>query len=422
MKVLNVIFHGFHTPEDVLMGRLAYQRGVASFEFSNEFLSRGIEVSPVSLPLQSGLVQGEHGALDGLHGLFHDSLPDGWGLLLMNRALQSRGLDPSMISPVDRLAFVGSRGIGALSYLPDEGIPSDLSTESEFNLAKAGSEATQIFEGTLEDVIDYHTIHGTPSGGARPKLLIGIDGDGNAIAGSEDLPQGYDHWIVKFPTGTTPDKKAEGTLEHIFAQMATASGINMAESQLIPADNGNAYFATKRFDRTRNNIRNHVHSVAGLLNTSFRVPNYDYADLTKLTLHLTKSIAEQREIVSRMLFNVVSGNRDDHTKNFAFMMKPNGEWINTPAYDVTFNEGIAGEHNMTILGKGKGITLEDLLAIGQHASLSKVDVLDILEQVRCGTLLFTELAKDSDIPASMKKQVVTYINKKFDSFTAHANN
>jgi serine/threonine-protein kinase HipA len=417
MKVLNVLFHGFHESAPVAMGRLAYRRGVAAFEYSNEFLSRAIEVSPIRLHLQAGLVQCERGVLNGLHGLFNDSLPDGWGLLLMDRAFQSRGIDPSTVSPIDRLAFVGSRGMGALSYEPDEGVHNAPAVESQFDLAKAGAEATQIFEGTLEEVIDYHTIHGTPSGGARPKLLIGIDSDGFAIAGSEDLPTGYEHWIVKFPTGSTPDKKAEGAMEYVFAKMAKASGIEMAEPRLIPADDSNAYFASKRFDRIGQNERNHIHSVAGLLNTNFRDPNYDYIQLIKLTLHVTKSVAEQREVFLRMLFNVISGNRDDHTKNFAFMMSPDGEWRNTPAFDVTFNEGIAGEHNMTISGKGKGIDLEDVLKVGAHASLTEKGVLTLVEQVRHGTSLWGDMAKGHGVPKTKIDQIETYINKQSTAFS-----
>ncbi len=417
MKVLNVLFHGFHTSEPITMGRVAYERGIGFFEFSPDFLSRSVEVSPFTMPLQAGLIHGKREALDGLHGVLHDSLPDGWGLLLMDRALQSRGIDTSTISPVDRLAFVGSRGMGALSYHPDEGLAAEMATTQAFDLSKAGSEATQIYEGSLDEVIDYHTIHGTTSGGARPKLLVGIDDRGNAIAGSEDLPSGYEHWIVKFPTGSTPDKKAEGAMEYIYAQMTNASGIDMAESQLIPAVDGNAYFATKRFDREANNMRNHVHSVAGLLSANFREPNYDYLKLVKLTLQLTRSVAAQREIFQRMLFNVVSGNRDDHTKNFAFMMKPNGEWRNTPAYDVTFNQGIAGEHNMTIAGKGKDVTLDDLLAVGEHASLKRADILSQLDQVRQGTSQFLELAKDYGLPGPLSKQISTYISKQIDSIS-----
>ncbi|WP_008294869.1 type II toxin-antitoxin system HipA family toxin [Congregibacter litoralis] len=417
MKVLSVFFHGFHSDEPAPMGRIAYQRGMASFEFRPEFLLRNIEVSPFTLPLRKGLINAERGLLEGLHGLFHDSLPDGWGLLLMDRALQSQGIDTSTLSPIDRLALIGSRGMGAISYEPDEGASKTGTTVRDFDLTKAGSEATRIYEGSLDEVIDYHTIHGTPSGGARPKLLVGISQQGNAIAGSEDLPPGYEHWIVKFPTGATPDKKAEGAMEYIYAQMAKASEINMAECQLIPADDGNAYFATKRFDRDVNNRRNHVHSVAGLLNATFREPNYDYVKLTKLTLELTKSVAEQRELFKRMLFNIVSGNRDDHTKNFAFMMKPEGAWVNSPAYDITFNQGIAGEHNMTIAGKGKDVTLDDLLAVGRHASLRKTDILSLLDQVRQGTAQFAELAKDYDLPNTIQKQISTYMCKRVDSLS-----
>jgi len=417
MKVLSVFFCGFHSAEPIPMGRIAYQRGIAYFEFSPEFLAHNVEVSPFTLPLRAGLIHGERGVLDGLHGVFHDSLPDGWGLLLMDRALQAQGLDTSSLSPVDRLAFIGSRGMGALAYEPNEGGVATEGTSQDFSLAKAGSEATQIYEGSLDAVIDYHTIHGTPSGGARPKLLVGIDQQGRAIAGSGDLPPGYEYWIVKFPTGSTPDKKAEGAMEYVYAQMAKKSGIDMAQSRLIRTADGDAYFATKRFDRGANNTRIHVHSVAGLLNSNFREPNYDYVKLVKLTLKLTKSVAEQREIYQRMLFNVVSGNRDDHTKNFAFMMKPNGDWTNTPAYDITFNQGIAGEHNMTVAGKGKNVTLDDLLAVGRHASLNRKNIFSLLDQVRHGVSSFSELAKDYGLPNAFSQKISTYMARQLDVLT-----
>ena len=417
MKVLHVFFHGLHTPEPLIMGRLAYRHGVAAFEFSPDFLSRNIHVSPFRLPLQTGLIEGERGNLDGLHGLFHDSLPDGWGLLLMDRGLRARGIDPSKLSPVDRVAFIGSRGMGALSYQPDEGLKTAMTSTHDIDLAKAGSEATKIYEGSLDEGSDYHTIHGTPSGGARPKLLVGIDANGNAIAGSEDLPPDYNHWIVKFPTGTTPEQKAEGAMEDVYAQMARASGIDMAESQLIHTVDGSAYFATKRFDRVANNIRNHVHSVAGLLNNNFRFPSLDYVELIKLPLKLTKSVAAQREMFHRMLFNVVTGNMDDHTKNFAFMMMPDAEWTTTPAYDVTFNPGMGGEHNMTIAGRGKNVTLDDLLAVGEHASLNKAGVLSLLDRVREGTASFPELSKDYGLPRGLSKQISIYITNQLDNLT-----
>ena len=140
----------------------------------------------------------------------------------------------------------------------------------------------------------------------------------------------------------------------------------MAETRLIPGNKGNAYFVTRRFDRRSGNRRRHVHSVAGLVHSDFRMPDFDYVELLKLSDWLTRSHAEKTELFRRMVFNIVGGNRDDHTKNFAFEMKPVGEWVNTPAYDLTYNPGLAGHHSMTIQGKGRDFVRDDPAEAGPH--------------------------------------------------------
>ena len=417
MKLLNVLYHGFGGDKLVRMGRLAWHDQLAWFEFSAEFLQHNINPSPFSLELTTILQKAPLEPFNGLHGLFSDSLPDGWGLYLMDKAFRQTGRDPAMVTPLDRLAFVGRRAMGAISYEPDEMENAEQRKYSELDLDTVGNEATRLYQGELQEVLEHHAVNGTPSAGARPKILIGLSGD-TAIEGAGDLPPGYSHWLVKFPTGRTPDKKSEGTIEHIFAIMARHAGINMAETRLTQARDGNAYFSTRRFDRAAGNHRRHVHSVAGLLNANFRTANFEYRELIKLCGMLTHSHSEKVELFRRMIFNIVTGNRDDHTKNFAFMLSDKIEWRNTPAYDVTWNQGIMGEHSMSVNGKGKDIRLEDILAIAGSASISRQDAGSVIEAVMEAVSGWNNLALQYDVPSEQRQDIHQYMSRQERTLSA----
>ena len=410
MKLLNVLYHGFGGEQPVRMGRLAWHDQLAWFEFSAEFLQHNINPSPFSLTLATTLQKGPREPFDGLHGLFSDSLPDGWGLYLMDKALRQAGRDPSMVTPLDRLAFVGRRAMGAISYQPERVENAEQPAAEELDIDTAGNEATRLYQGELQEVLSYHAVNGTPSAGARPKILLGLSGN-TAIEGAGDLPPGYSHWLAKFPTGQTPDKKSEGTIEHIYAAMARAAGINMAETRLAQARDGNAYFLTRRFDRAAGNHRRHVHSVAGLLNADFRTADFEYRELIKLCGMLTHSHSETLELFRRMVFNIVTGNRDDHTKNFAFILSGKNEWRNTPAYDVTWNRGITGEHSMSVNGKGKDIRLDDILAIAGSASISRQDASSVIEAVMEAVSGWNDLALQYDVPSEQRRDIYQYLSR-----------
>ena len=410
MNPLNVLYHGFGGDKPVRMGRLAWHDGHAWFEFSAEFLQRDINPSPLSLDLTTTLQKAPPAPFNGLHGLFSDSLPDGWGLYLMDKAFRQTGRDPAMVTPVDRLAYVGSLAMGAISYEPEEREIAERDRSKALDIDTVGDEATGLYQGELSEVLEHHAVNGTPSGGARPKILIGISGD-TAIEGAGDLPSGYSHWLVKFPTGRTPDKKSEGTIEYIYALMARQAGIIMSETRLSSARDGNAYFMTRRFDRTSGNRRFHVHSVAGMLNTDFRIANFDYRELIKLCGMLARSHTEKVELLRRMVFNVVTGNRDDHTKNFAFMLTDKNEWGNTPAYDVTWSQGMVGEHTMSINGKGKDIRLDDILDIAREASISRQDVNRVVEHVTEAVSAWNALALQYDMPSEQRQDILQYISR-----------
>lgn len=410
MNVLQVLFHGFDSDNPVPAGRLAYRHQRAYFEYAPEFLQYGVNLSPFQLHRTMSLQAAPQTPFNGLHGVFDDSLPDGWGLYLMDKVFRQNRKDPATVTPLERLAYVGTRALGALSYRPDEGAWLETVPDAELDLGIVGSEATNLYQGSVCDVLEHHAVHGTPSGGARPKILIGLDGD-TAITGAGDLPAGYVHWLAKFPTGHTPDRKAEGTIEYVYAELARRAGINMAPAKLIPGNNGNAYFLSQRFDREPGNRRRHVHSVAGLMHADFRAPDFEYGELLKLCGILTKSHAEKTELFRRMIFNVMGGNRDDHTRNFSFMLTDKGEWINTPAYDITYNTGMAGEHSMTLNGKGKNISLEDILSVARIASLTRKAALQVVEEVASALSDWKQLAGRYEIPAEQVNDVQRHITK-----------
>ena len=413
MNELRVYFHGLGSSDPMLLGRLGYGRrdNYTHFELDPRFLRLGINLSPVRLKHETGLQAAPLEPFDGLHGLFADSLPDGWGLMLMDRAFSQRGMNRDAITQLHRLAFVGSRAMGALSYVPDTeaGKP----TASDFlDLPRIGLEATQQYRGEAVEVLDELVHNASPSGGARPKILIGLSDTGNSIIpGAEDVPEGFSHWIAKFPTGDTPDARSAGAIEHLYAKMAREAGIRMAETRLVPGRKDHAYFLTRRFDRLPDNRRLHVHSVAGLVHADFRIPNFDYLGLLKLSDMLTKSHAEKTELFRRMVFNVVTGNRDDHTKNFAFVMHPNGRWAASPAYDLTYNPGVRGYHSMTILGEGRDFKREDFLELAHRVSIPRPSAMRIMQEVADAVSLWTSEARHYPIPGEQAAEIQMHIQR-----------
>ena len=326
--------------------------------------------------------RGRWSPLRGLHGLFADSLPDGWGRLLMDRTFRQRGLDPDAITPLHRLAFVGFARHGGRCRTFRTPKPAIRPKPVFLDLPATGIEATKQYEGAATEVLEEFARHAAPSGGARPKILIGIQDAGESIlAGAENLPDGYSHWLAKFPTSDAPDARSSGAIEYLYSRMARDAGIRMADTRLVPGRNNHAYFLTRRFDRLPGNRRRHVHSVAGLVHANFRMPDFDYLQLLKLSDLLTRSHAEKTELFRRMAFNIVSGNRDDHTRNFAFLMEPGGEWTATPAYDLSYNRGLRGHHSMTIQGKGRDFTRPDILDLAYKASIPRRSALLIIQQV-----------------------------------------
>ena len=350
---------------DILLGTLAKTPDrVVAFEYDSDWLNNGFSISPFSLPLIKKVFIPKYDPFSGLFGVFNDSLPDGWGRLLVDRLFLKNKINPNEIDNLNRLAVVQESGMGALTYKPEHKFESENNISDYDILAQ---ECSKILESQNSENLDELFKLGGSSGGARPKILTSID--------NED-------WIIKFPSSSDP--KNIGEKEYQYSLCAKDCGINMTETRLFPSKICSGYFGIKRFDR-KNSKKVHMVSVSGLLETSHRIPNLDYNTLMKLTLELTRNYGDIEQLFRLMCFNVFAHNRDDHSKNFSFLFDDiKKEWHLSPAYDLTYSFSFNGEYATTINGEGKSPTLDDILSVAKNIGLkekfAKYIALDIQEK------------------------------------------
>lgn len=358
------------------VGRLALKERQILFEYAPDFLKTGIELSPFKLPLKSGLLICHDSLFDGVFGVFNDSLPDGWGRLLLDRKLMALGLNPGELSPLDRLRYVGSQGMGALIYEPEIELEGPCPHE---NWDEIEDEVLQ-FQNNNDDrfVDDLLALNGS-SAGARPKILVQIDGQ---------------DWLIKFRSSLDP--KDIGAIEHAYHLMAKEAGLNVPKARLFESKRGPGYFGSKRFDRV-DGQRFHMHTVSGLLHVDHRIPTLDYETIMKATLWLTKDMLECEKQFRLAVFNVLSNNRDDHAKNFSFLMNSAGEWKVSPAYDLTFSFGPAGEHCTTVVGEGKSPGIDHLLKLAEISGLKTKTAIGIIDNVQSAVSKWAHFAQESGV-------------------------
>ena len=337
---------------DQLVGTLAKTPDrLVAFEYDSNWIANGFSISPYSLPLEKKVFIPKYEPFDGLFGVFNDSLPDGWGRLLVDRLLLKNKINPSEIDSINRLAVVQESGMGALTYKPEHKFES---SEQESDYDKLAHECSKILESQDTSNLEELFKLGGSSGGARPKILTKINGE---------------DWIIKFPS--SQDSKNIGEQEYKYSLVAKECGIKMTETRLYQSKICSGYFGVKRFDR-ENGKKVHMVSVSGLLETSHRLPNLDYNILMKLTLELTKNYQDIEQLYRLMCFNVFAHNRDDHSKNFSFLYDENKkEWHLSPAYDLTYSSSFNGEHATTINGEGKNPSLEDILAVAKNIGIKE---------------------------------------------------
>lgn len=403
---INVAIH-FNTNQSPLpVGQLTQQQRTIYFEYDKSFVERGLEISPLHCPLRQGVQQFDRTLFDGLPGVFNDSLPDGWGRLLLDRQARTHNLAPEQLTPLDRLAHVGQSGMGALLYQPSY----EHTTENHpLNLDKLATEAKSVLAGHASDVLDELIALNGSSAGARPKAMIHVSKDLQTILHQTNTqPDDFTAWIVKFPN--IQDGEDAGAIEYVYSVMAKQAGITMPDTHLFPAKSNPGYFAAERFDQHLNQ-RLHLHSVCGLLHTDFRIPTLDYTDLLTLTTLLTKQPTHSENMFRLAVFNVLAHNRDDHAKNFSFSMQANGQWQLSPAYDLTFSFGPGGEHSTTVKGQGKDITIDQLIQLGVSAQLNSNTIKTIIEQTQQALAQWPLLAKQHGV----SQDNIDFIEKKHNT-------
>ena len=388
----------FQPTEEILVGRLALRHKAAFFEYAPSFITRGLAISPLMLPVQHGLKKSDPNLFEGLFGVFNDSLPDGWGRLLLDRKLRSSGINPHSYSPLDRLCAVGQHAIGALTYQPsyNDTVP----CADHLELAQLAQDVSLIQEQDVffEQILK---LNGS-SAGARPKALIGLHPEtGAIISGVGEIPDEFEHWIVKF--SHRYDDQQAGLIEYAYAEMAQLAGVTLPAVQLLQ----DRYFAIQRFDRD-NHQRHHIISACGLLHADFRLPCLDYKDLVRACFVLTKAVKEVEKLYRLAVFNVLAHNRDDHSKNFSFVMDQQGTWRFSPAYDLTFSYGPGGEQSTLLMGESKQFTQQHLLDLAQIADIKNAKALEIIEQTTQALSQWSNMASNLGISRSTVQEIAKY--------------
>ncbi len=340
----------------ITVGRLVLSReNLAVFEYDTDWLNSGFSISPIHLPLTSESFIAKRNPFNGLFGVFNDSLPDGWGNLLLDRLLKEKGINPLELSVLDRLSIVGKNGMGALSYEPES---MKLDSSVDFDLDFFDAETMKILQSQDSEAVETLYKDNGSSGGARPKVLIKHENE---------------EWMVKFRSSFDPENIGE--IEYNCSLAAKRAGIEMPETKLFEGK----YFGVKLFDRNENN-RIHVHTASGLLYANHRLPALDYDDLLKLTRYITSDLTEVGKMFRLMIFNIVIGNKDDHAKNFSFILKDD-KWKLSPAYDLTPNFGFNGNHSTTILGKGNPED-KDIFELAKRHGFEKKNISLLIEEFR----------------------------------------
>jgi serine/threonine-protein kinase HipA len=409
---LRVMYCGFG--ERWQLGTLAESDYQVLFEYSDEARARDLPVSPLRAPLSAPGPFSSRISRAALPGLVADSLPDGWGMLLMDRAFRAAGKDVSQVSLLDRLAVVGSAGMGALAFEPEERLDaSNLDTVSLLQLAQDtqrilsddGDANEQRGRAQLERLL---RLGGSPQG-ARPKAVLRWDrvSDTYSATGDAALDCEGEPWLIKFPARLElPEVCA---MEEAYARLARAGGMDMPESRLIRLNKKHSAFGVRRFDRLQGDTQSaaeehrvHILSASGLLDADHRLPSLDYETLMLATTKLTGDYRETLKVFDRCVFNVLTHNRDDHAKNIAWRMDARGRWTLAPAFDLTFSFGPGGEHSTSIAGAGRLPSRADLRraarggGIRAHDAEARIDhwidalqprphIFDDLE-IRSGTL------------------------------------
>ena len=398
-------------------------KGISTFQY-NSTIMNALEPSPILMPTAGRIYETDRDHLNfhQLPYLLSDSLPDDFGNIMMKEWLSHRNISLADINPVDRLTYVGKRGMGALEYQPAN------HRENDSNTIDIG-EIYEIAKSVLENKKETSFPHlnkkiltdilriGSSVGGARAKALLAIKRDESQKVveirpGDIMQPEGYSYWLLKIDgvnEHTLGESDGMGKIEFAYYKMARAAGVEISESALYE-ENGRFHFLTKRFDRTDEGFKIHMQTLGAMAGIDYKIPKASsYETLFRVMKRLELPYNQLEQQYKRMLFNVMSRNHDDHVKNFAFLMNPTGEWSISPAYDLCFSYKPGGtwtnEHQSSINGKFDHFTKDDLVEFARKFGLKRPKA--IIDEVLSAILQWTQISSDVGIP----EEKAEYINK-----------
>jgi serine/threonine-protein kinase HipA len=422
-----------------MIGAVSMEEGarIAAFQYDPAFLDSGIELSPITMPLSRRIYQFPSLAelsFHGLPGLLADSLPDKFGNALIDAWLATQGRRPESFNAVERLCYIGVRGMGALEFAPAKGPPLQRSAKVQLDeLVKLASQVlthraslqVSFAPGRRHDGLQEMLRVGTSAGGARAKAIVAWNRNTNEVrSGQVKAPAGFDYWLLKFDgVSANKDKELEDpkgytVIEYAYALMAADAGIEMSECTLLE-EGGRRHFMTRRFDRLSDGGKLHMQSLAALAHFDFNAAGaYSYEQAFGVIRRLELPMAAREQQFRRMLFNVVARNQDDHVKNIAFLMDKAGAWSLSPAFDVTYAYNPTGlwtcHHQMTINGRNDDFTRDDFKAVALVAGLKRGRSEAILTEVMETVKAWPRYAKTAGVPGSQREQITRALRLKFD--------
>ena len=374
--------------------------GTPKFAYYPDFRKSQLEISPFKMPLSIGSVMTfselARKSFQGLPGIFADSLPDSFGNKIIENYFRIRygKKGKTNLSPVEKLLYVGNRGMGALEYRPAHKIDE---TNDGIDLAKLVDASRKIIKGDIDKDAASLLHVGESAGGARSKALVGWNPKTNEfIAGTKNLPNNFEHWILKIDGTEDGGHSGSGRSEYAYAMMALEAGIEVPEARLVK-DGDLTHFMIKRFDRSGGK-KIQMSSLSGLIHSDFNEPRtVGYEDLLNVVNHLTKDRSALAEGFRRMVFNVIARNQDDHVKNISFLMDENRKWRLSPAYDLTFSvgRGLTSSHQMTVNGKSDEINSTDVMRVAEKFEIA--DAYAIVSEVRAAVLKWRGFAKKAGV-------------------------
>lgn len=401
MKTLDVWYCGWG--QRWRLGTLAQGREQILFEYSGEALAQRLELSPFRLPLRPLAYGGFPDHQDQLPGLIADSLPDGWGRLLMDRLFNQARLNPAEASPLDRLAFIHDRAIGALVFEPAP--PNDL-TPADVELMEIARHTQLVLADKATDALVQLAIMGGSPHGAKPKVLVQYDPFKHTMSTHPEAAGSP--WMVKFQG--YGEHRESCAIEALYCDLARDAGLEVPTTRWFELDPKTSAFGIERFDR-EDGMRVPTLSFAALLDDDFRQPRRDYRELLRTIRALTRDEREVEKAFIRCVFNVIFHNRADHSRNFSFRMNQRYEWKLAPAYDLSYREGVDGRHRMGIMGEYESPGLEHLLALAKDAQLKESTARARIDQVADAAARFNRRAKDWPIRQLSIRQMSAAINR-----------